>query len=350
MKRILLVTDVFGWGGHVRAEYIKKHLSDEFHFDIIDGEGFQKYSKFTDKDIFTQTDVDNFREVSFDKKFLSLNELRKYCNRKKNDDSYDLIYLLFHTMLLRKDVRRLLRKGRKILTIVTGYPVLRASFISHGTTKAKMIFTEEANRCVGIIANNYKSLQDLKTIYKGRTFYAPRGVDETVFYPTKKFIKKNESEYTVAYVGKPVPEKGLEDIIKPACQLAGVKLIANTRNYTDALTPNEMNDFYNQSDAYLVASTIDGTPNPALEAAACGLPLVVNNIGNMPELIKDNINGFLIKDLSVRKYAHRLEWMKKNQRKAWDIGQKGRETILKDWTWKKVLNENERMIFRECLK
>lgn len=351
-KRILLVTDVYGWGGHVRAEYIKKHLSDEFHFDIVDGNAFNKYSLYTDKNCFTQEDVDVLKKDAFDKEVLTFNELKKHCRNTKRDNNYDLVYLLFHTMLLRKDVRRLLRKNdRKFLTIVTAYPVLRAGFTVHGMNIAKQLFLDEADKCVGVIANNYRSLNDLKSIYNGRTFYAPRGVDENVFYPTRVFVEKPENEFTVAFVGKEESrEKGFLDYIKPACQMAGVKLIDNQRNYTDALSSDEMREFYNQADAYMVASVMDGTPNTALEAAACGVPIISNHIGNMPDLIDNHKNSWLVDDRDVHKYAHRLNWMKKHQKATWEVGQKIRQEILKNWTWKKVLNENERVIFRELLE
>ena len=317
MKKILLVTDVYNWGGHVRAQYIKKHLSDEFYFDIIDGAGFEQMWKFG---------VIQNKHV-----------LLEY---------YDLIYLLFHTMLLRKDVKELLgRNGKKILTIVTAYPVLRAGF----RCDPKM-FLKRANKCIGIIANNYKSLADLKSIYEGKTWYAPRGVDENIFYPTRGFEEKDPDDFTVAFVGKEQNhEKGFLDFIKPACQEAGVKLIDNQRNYTDALTPDEMREFYNQADVYMVASIMDGTPNTALEAAACGLPLVANHIGNMPELIENHKNGWLVDEREIFRYANRLRWMKTHQRTAWEVGQRGRETVLRDWTWKNVLNKHERLIFREIL-
>jgi glycosyltransferase involved in cell wall biosynthesis len=351
-KRILLVTDVYGWGGHVRAEYIKKHLSDEFDFDITDGDGFGQYSLITDNDCFTQKDIDELKNKSFDKEILSLRELRKYCGKRRSKNDYDLIYLLFHTMLLRKDVRRLLRRNdRKFLTIVTAYPVLRAGFASYGMNEAKKTFLNEANKCVGVIANNYKSLEDLKSIYNGKTFYAPRGVDEKIFYPMKTFVEKPENEFTVAFVGKKEnTEKGFLDFIKPACQMAEVRLIDNQRNFTDALSPDEMREFYNQADAYIVASVMDGTPNTALEAAACGLPIISNYIGNMPDLINNHKNSWLVDERNVQKYAHRLNWMKKHQRTTWEAGQKIREEVLKNWTWKKVLNENERIIFRELLE
>ena len=317
-KRILLVSDVKGWGGWVRAEYIKKYLSDEFYFDIIDAGEFNEWV------------------------------------RRVDTEPFDLYYFLFHTMLQKKTTQRLLNKDESnVITIVTGYPTLKPCFHRGGSREsAKNKFLQLSKKCRAIGSNNIKSLEDLKGIYGGETFYAPRGVDEKIFFPmTTSFKRKNdESKFTVAYVGKPVPQKGLEEFIRPACEDAGVNLIINDRNYEDALSPQAMNEFYNEADAYVVASTIDGTPNPALEAASCGKPVISNEIGNMPEFIRDGENGFLLKgDMKVERYANKIKWMKINQKKSFEMGQEARKDIEEKWTWENVVTMNERKIFKELL-
>ncbi|GAF85629.1 unnamed protein product, partial [marine sediment metagenome] len=187
-----------------------------------------------------------------------------------------------------------------------------------------------------------------KSIYKGRTFYIPRGVNAEMFHPTRKeFVEKTHPAFTIAFCGKKNPEKGLEKYIKPACKIAGVKLITNERNFIDALPEKEMRNFYNKADAYIVASTMDGTPNTALEAASCGKPIIANEIGNMPEFVKNGKNGFLI-PLDIDKYVKRIRWMKNNQRKAWEMGQEARRTIMNGWQWKQVI-KNERNAFRNII-
>lgn len=318
MKRILLISDVKGWGGWVRAEYINKYLSDEFNFTLMDATEFNVLAKSV-KDI-----------------------------------PYDLCYFLFHTMLNKKSIKRFLNSDMKVVTIVTGFPTLKNIFYgrSRNKEKARKNFLKHADRCEAIFANNYKSLEDLRHIYDPRkTYYMPRGVDPKVFYPmTTEFNRKNdENTFTIAYVGKPVPEKGLREFIMPACEMASVKIIFNDRNFENALPPEEMNSFYNKADAYIVASTIDGTPNPALEAASCGKPIIANRIGNMPEFIVDGHNGFLLDEMEVNKYAQKLMWMKRNQKRSFEMGINGRKTIEENWTWENVLNKHERQVFRRIL-
>ena len=355
-NNILLVSDTKAWGGWKRAQMIKKYLSDEFNFRIMDAEMYNNYERLTTKNAFSTKDLKKYMDRGLhgnDKDFMDLKHFKQWVNSLKKNDEFDLIYFLFHTMLIKKSVKRTLQRKKKVITMVTVYPTIRPIFTNGGVVNKRGAinkFLEQANKCNAILANNQMSLNDLRSIYKGKTFVAPRGVNPDIFHPTsEEFVEKPHSEFTVAFCGKPNPEKGLDDIIKPACREAGVKLITNERNFTNALGEGEMRDFYNSADVYIVASTMDGTPNTALEAAACGKPIISNPIGNMPEFIKKGVNGMLLPDLKIRRYVNKLSWLKNNQKRAWEMGKEARKTILNDWTWLKVINNNERNIFRKVI-
>jgi len=343
-KRILLISDVEGWGGWVRGQYIKKHLSDEFDFTLIDANEFKKIECSSNKDLFSLNDINDFKKKNVDKEHFNIYEFTEFLNKRKTEP-FDLYYLLFHTMLIKKSTARLFDRGGKVVTIVTGFPTVKPCFLRGGGNGVQR-FRNVSKKCKAIFSNNIMALNDLNIVKSEGmpTYYCPRGVDENMFYPEGDKQKK----FTVVYVGKPVKEKGLLDFIKPACQTVGAELIINDRNFTNALGPNEMRRLYNKADVYIVASTIDGTPNPALEAAACGVPIISNRIGNMPEFIENGKNGFLV-DLDINKYTNKLRWMMNSPIKRLKMGKAARDTILSNWTWKKVL-ENERKIFKEILK
>ena len=56
----------------------------------------------------------------------------------------------------------------------------------------------------------------------------------------------------------------------------------------------EMAAWYNTGTVLVCASHSEGTPNTALEAAACGCTVVSTPVGNMPELIRPGLNGYLV--------------------------------------------------------
>lgn len=95
------------------------------------------------------------------------------------------------------------------------------------------------------------------------------------------------------------------------------------------LNQDQMSYWYNTGSIYVVASKTEGTPNPALEAASCGLTVVSTKVGNMPELIVDGQNGYLC-DTNLQSIS---EGIKKALKKRVELAENMQETI-KSWDWK----------------
>src|SRR5262249_21187815 len=106
--------------------------------------------------------------------------------------------------------------------------------------------------------------------------------------------------------------------------------------------PDEMLEFYHSLDAYLVGSRVEGTPNPGLEAAACGIPVISTRVGNMPELIRDGENGFLI-DRTPEAMSAALARLRNNPALHTSMSTCIRKDIL-DWDWSIKAENYARMI------
>ena len=64
---------------------------------------------------------------------------------------------------------------------------------------------------------------------------------------------------------------------------------------------------YNAADLFLCSTLADAQPQTAVEALACGTPVIAYDIGPMPELIQDGKTGFIAPDVSVESLATTLE-------------------------------------------
>jgi len=53
------------------------------------------------------------------------------------------------------------------------------------------------------------------------------------------------------------------------------------------------------SDLFVVTSIFEGLCSTIIDAMYCGLPVVATNVGGIPELVENNVNGFLCE---VRNY------------------------------------------------
>lgn len=218
--------------------------------------------------------------------------------------------------------------------IPTGWP-LTTGITAHvwRTWEARRAGTvrEWADRAIGFHANS-KMLEHELEAHLGRpVYYVPNGVDEQFF---RRSRPRAGDKLIVGYVARPNVRKGPE-IVEEACKRAGVELRAIVRTHKTALTAEQIRDWYQDVHVLAVSSDMDGTPNPALEAAACECAVVSNPIGNMPEFIREGVNGHLTERTldGLAAALSRLAARPLDEVEA--MGRAARATILSDWTWRR---------------
>jgi glycosyltransferase involved in cell wall biosynthesis len=75
-----------------------------------------------------------------------------------------------------------------------------------------------------------------------------------------------------------------------------------------------LGDYYAAMDAFCLVSETEGGPLVMIEAMHCGRPVVVTSVGSVPEIIKDRINGVVVKRdpiavaSAVMQLARHPEW------------------------------------------
>ena len=131
-----------------------------------------------------------------------------------------------------------------------------------------------------------------------RTIAIANGVDLDVFSVTRPPAMRRPK---VLWVGSELYRglKGYDDLMLPLQARLQARGIDCELRLVDSRgahkhPPRQMAEWYNQGTVLVCASESEGTPNPALEAAACGCTVVSTPVGNMPELIRDDVNGYLV--------------------------------------------------------
>ena len=101
------------------------------------------------------------------------------------------------------------------------------------------------------------------------------------------------------------------------------------------MTSKNMVEFYHGIDYYICASWNEGTPNPALEAGACGVPVITTRVGNMPELIQDGVTGFFIEPTLQSIVDNVLIFKTISISKYNELSVNIRQKVCDNWSWEK---------------
>lgn len=72
------------------------------------------------------------------------------------------------------------------------------------------------------------------------------------------------------------------------------------------LNDSELRAVFASSDLVCLCSRIDNSPLIALEAMACGTPVIAFSVGGLPELIEDGVTGYLVEPGNPRAFADAL--------------------------------------------
>lgn len=295
--RIAIVSDVSNWAWARKAEQLRKHLGDEFEIQIAH--------------VYDPKKPDPLPPPS------------------KTD--------LYHTFEVFQASR--LPAGLPYVTGMTAH-VWPTWERQHGPGTVR----RWASSALAFHANSRLLEVEMKALLQRPIAYCPNGVDEGFFRRTRQ--RSQNERLVVGWVGKPNPRKGA-DIIAAACGLAGVELRTVQRTHRNAFTPDAMREFYQDIHVLAVASDMDGTPNPALEAAACGVAVVSNRIGNMPEFITDGLNGRLV-EREAGSLAAALRELAGDVPRALRMGEAARAEIERAWTWR-LMARNYAAMWREAL-
>ncbi len=106
--------------------------------------------------------------------------------------------------------------------------------------------------------------------------------------------EQGDLEFTI--IGDGPQKEELEKIIRENSLSQKVTLIGWVNH-------GELPEYLNEMRLLVLPSFTEGLPTIALEAMACGTPVLATSVGGVPELIKDGETGFILKDNSPQTIA-----------------------------------------------
>jgi glycosyltransferase involved in cell wall biosynthesis len=187
------------------------------------------------------------------------------------------------------------------------------------------------------------------------------GVDTEKFSPDASVVR----DQTVLFVGRLLPHKGVDDLIKALPQGTTLKIIGRPydEKYLEDLqhlaAGKQVTFIHDCDDAVLVEAyrkalcvvlpsvykNMYGAETRVpellgqtlLEGMACGTPLVCTDVASMPEVVEDGVTGFIVAPNNPIALGRKLEWLRDHPEEANQMGQAARHRVLEKFTWPKVV-------------
>jgi L-malate glycosyltransferase len=83
---------------------------------------------------------------------------------------------------------------------------------------------------------------------------------------------------------------------EPALRSDAAALAVENVTFAGRVAPSEIHRYYADADIYVQAPSIDNMPLSVLEAFASGLPVVSTDVGGVPSILRDGIDGLLVRE------------------------------------------------------
>lgn len=201
----------------------------------------------------------------------------------------------------------------------------------------------------------------------------PSCIDFNLVYAAKKTSVKKNNHKVILYVGHLSYAKGFYDLINtvplvvkefPSVEYWFLgETIEKERNIIFSVGQDKINmsevirrDFSNylkylgtvdyrqaintmkNSDIFTLPSYSEGFSMAILEAMACGLPVVVTNVGAAPDFITEGVNGYIVNPGDTKLLAEKIIFLLKNEDICRRMGEENQVCVRDKFTAEKIIH------------
>jgi glycosyltransferase involved in cell wall biosynthesis len=133
-------------------------------------------------------------------------------------------------------------------------------------------------------------------------------------------------------------------------QRAALQALASQLNVTEQVTfveqiPHEsVPDWLNRFDVFVMPSRLDSESFgvAAVEASACGLPVIASDAGGLPEVVRDGVTGLVVPREDSAALAAAIRTLVLDEPRRLAAGQAGREFVKSAYNWPDCVAQMER--------
>jgi len=296
-------------------------------------------------------------------------------------DAVDWRTVRWHHERFRRSVaRRFAGRWRDFdVVYVHGDPLLAGDVAQHRPTVLRMLGPVEeqfvtAVRGVHAVCANGDALRHIRQVLGERVLDLPIGLDEQIFLPGPSDIRSrlgwNESHRVAGYVGRLTRFKGVDllgaafDEVSrriPDARLLVVgsgdeeKHLRSTlaRQIREGVVHIErdvghdrLSDWYRALDVLVMPSRYENFSNAAIEAMACGVPVLASNVGGNP-MLAANGGAWLFEAASAEALTGSLAEVLANRSEMQARGRNAAGSVRGNYSWAQTAQRLEEIIQSE---
>jgi glycosyltransferase involved in cell wall biosynthesis len=183
-------------------------------------------------------------------------------------------------------------------------------------------------------------------VQEDRLHVLPLGVDIELFRPTPKV---EDGVFTIGFVGQLTQRKGISYLLSAfdAMRPGGARMLMVGRpssrhrpwnregvEHVPAVARTALPQYYHRMDVFVLPSLVEGFPLTALEAMACGVPVIVSENTFGADVVSDGENGFVVPIRDVDAIVDRLRFLADHPADRIAIGKNARATAER-YSWAK---------------
>ena len=228
-----------------------------------------------------------------------------------------------------------------------------------------------------ILVATLAELTQLRFLYKAKAnklVVIPPGVDVSHFYPipadeAKMYVGLKPSDRMVLYVGRIEPLKGVDTLIqamsclqwkeerpvhlaiiggdpaasprKMSAEMARLQKLCDdlavdqTVVFLGKRDQDKLPYYYSAAELVVMPSHYESFGMVALEAMACGTPVIASEVGGLAYLVRDGETGFTIPDQEPDMLCEKISWLLNDHDLHATMSQRAVE-YAQDYAWEKI--------------
>ena len=220
---------------------------------------------------------------------------------------------------------------KKVLSVHGMYSEQVNSLHSDTTAKAASITESKVLKWADKLTTDSKTVKNIYKEKLGINFeflYAP--LDIAKFNNIQQIPKK---ENQIVYIGRDSYEKGIDILKKIENEVNGKVVYCTELKWEDAM------NHLKASSIIVIPSRMESIPQVIKEAFYLKVPIIATNVGGIPELITDNVNGILVPPNSPELLQNAINKLLLDDETSKRLSAAGYEFVMNHLTWEVLLPE-----------